>query len=306
MQSTKKITVDVQRRDVLPPIYCKQYDANTRYIEMTILDGGEAFTLPTNPVFMVGVLTAGHVKFLYDQLVTATAPLGLTVRVDAQVWAAAGIASGTFTYNGTAWTLNGSAVDLADYGVEIIGTPESGNAVTVSISDAVTYSQNVVTFAIHPSALLSAGDAFVELYICDGDEQISSFKLTLRVESAACPPTMQTTTETFVLLTAQIKAYVNQYLSAHPAAISEGIGDYIEANPEMITDEVDAWIEANPNSVKTIISAVLADHPDWVTTVTDGAISYEKLNAELKGKVDVFDALGLSVVDGKICVTYTE
>lgn len=40
--------------------------------------------------------------------------------------------------------------------------------------------------------------------------------------------------------------------------------------------------------------------------LADGAISYPKLNAELKGKVDAFDALGLSVVDGMLCVTYSE
>ena len=40
--------------------------------------------------------------------------------------------------------------------------------------------------------------------------------------------------------------------------------------------------------------------------IYDGAVSYAKLDAALKGKVDAFDALGLSVVDGMLCVTYSE
>lgn len=40
--------------------------------------------------------------------------------------------------------------------------------------------------------------------------------------------------------------------------------------------------------------------------IADGAVSYAKLDAALKGKVDAFDALGLSVVDGMLCVTYSE
>ena len=34
MQSIRQITVDLQRNDVLVPIYAKQYDANTRAVEL--------------------------------------------------------------------------------------------------------------------------------------------------------------------------------------------------------------------------------------------------------------------------------
>ena len=127
MQSKRQITVDVQRNDVLVPIYAKQYDANTRAVELTVLDGGVAFTMPTNPVFMIGVSTAGGVYFLYDQIVSAVAPIGLTVRMNLDKWGSTGLSSATFTYNGTEWKRNSTTVDLDDYGITVTGTPTNGS-----------------------------------------------------------------------------------------------------------------------------------------------------------------------------------
>lgn len=261
MQSKRQITVDLQRNDVIAPIYAKQYDANTRAVELTVLDGGPAFTMPTNPVFMIGVRTAGGVFFLYDQIVSAVAPIGLTVRMNLDKWGATGLSSATFTYNGTVWKRNNATVDLDDYGITATGTPASGAQIVVSTENAISNVSNVVTFTIHPSAFLSAGKASVELYIADGADIISSVKLPLFVESAACPLDIAPTEQTFVYLAAQIHAYVDE---------------------------------------------ILAAHPEWTTTLADGAVSYAKLDAALKGKVDAFDALGLSVVDGMLCVTYSE
>lgn len=106
MQSKRKITVDLQRSDVLVPIYAKQYDANTRVVELTVLDGEAAFTMQSNPVFMVGVRTASGVFFLYDLNVSAIVLLGLTVRMNLDKWGSTGLSSATFTYNGTAWKRN--------------------------------------------------------------------------------------------------------------------------------------------------------------------------------------------------------
>lgn len=261
MQSIRQITVDLQRNDVLVPIYAKQYDANTRVVELTVLDGEAAFTMPTNPVFMIGVRTASGVIFLYDQIVSAVASLGLTVRMNLDKWGSTGLSSATFTYNGTAWKQNSTTVDLDDYGISVTGTPTNGAQIVISTANAVSNNANVVTFTIHPSAFLSAGMASCELYIADGADIISSVKLPLFVESAACPLDIAPTEQTFVYLAAQIHAYVDE---------------------------------------------ILAAHPEWTTTLADGAVSYAKLDAALKGKVDAFDALGLSVVDGMLCVTFSE
>ena len=261
MQSIRQITVDLQRNDVLVPIYAKQYDANTRVVELTVLDGEAAFTMPTNPVFMIGVRTASGVFFLYDQIVSAVASLGLTVRMNLDKWGSTGLSSATFTYNGTVWKRNGTTADLDDYGITVAGTPTNGAQIVISTENAVSNSANVVTFTIHPSAFISAGMASCELYIADGTDIISSVKLPLFVESAACPLDITPTEQTFVYLAAQIHAYVDE---------------------------------------------ILAAHPEWTTTLADGAVSYAKLDAALKGKVDAFDALGLSVVDGMLCVTYSE
>ena len=67
------------------------------------------------------------------------------------------------------------------------------------------------------------------------------------------------------------------------------------ADPEVIAAEVDAWLE---------------DNPEATTTVEDGAISYAKLNSDLKGSVDdvgslksAINAIGLyydDIVEGSI------
>ena len=61
------------------------------------------------------------------------------------------------------------------------------------------------------------------------------------------------------------------------------------------------------------VSDWLEAHPEATTTVQDGSITKAKLDSTLQGKVDDidtlksdFDALGFSVVAGKLCVTYQE
>ena len=58
--------------------------------------------------------------------------------------------------------------------------------------------------------------------------------------------------------------------------------------------------------VGTAVAAWLTAHPEATTTVQDGAITEQKLAAGLQAKVTQFDGLGLSVVSGKICITYEE
>ena len=56
----------------------------------------------------------------------------------------------------------------------------------------------------------------------------------------------------------------------------------------------------------TKVRQIAVSTAQFNTNLADGAVSYAKLDAALKGKVDAFDALGLSVVDGMLCVTYSE
>ena len=219
MQSKWKIESNLQHTcGVMKVFHAKQYDANTRYIEVTIMDGAEAFSMPSNPVFMVGVRSADGTEYLYDAIVTATCPLNLTVTIDTEVWAAHGVANTSFTYDGTNWKRSGSVVNLADWGITVSGTPANGDVISVTSTSAVSYTGNVVTFAIHPTAFLQAGDAEAELYIASGNELISTFIYTLRVQKAAVNYSTAVTPTSFALLTKQIEAYVNAWLTAHPEA----------------------------------------------------------------------------------------
>lgn len=58
----------------------------------------------------------------------------ITADIDRDEWVAAVNAGGTyeFSYNGSAWKLNGSTVTLADYGITVDGTPANGNAINVT------------------------------------------------------------------------------------------------------------------------------------------------------------------------------
>lgn len=71
------------------------------------------------------------------------------------------------------------------------------------------------------------------------------------------------------------------------------------------------------DQLEDVLLQIIEDHPELVTTVPDGAITKRKLATEVaeqidgntQGISDLNDALnanGLSVVDGCLCVTYTE
>ena len=63
---------------------------------------------------------------------------------------------------------------------------------------------------------------------------------------------------------------------------------------------------ADPSVIEEKVSAWLEDHPEATTTVQDGSITYSKLHSDLQDVIDEVLSLGLSVVDGKICITYEE
>lgn len=86
-------------------------------------------------------------------------------------------------------------------------------------------------------------------------------------------------------------------------------------------------IKVGDTQIRETVEDVLEDHPEWTTTVQDGSITAEKLASSIfdhtlsvAGKVadakDVGDKLtdlksdlsklGLSVVNGELCVTYAE
>ena len=68
--------------------------------------------------------------------ITST-PTSLSPSLDRDVWFSnsSGYGNFVFTYNGTNWTLNNTAVSLVDYGISITGTPTSGNKITVNVKD---------------------------------------------------------------------------------------------------------------------------------------------------------------------------
>lgn len=73
-----------------------------------------------------------------------------------------------------------------------------------------------------------------------------------------------------------------------------------------------ATIALSETQIQESVDNWLDEHPEATTTVQDGSITKVKLDENLQGKIDevddlksAFDALGLSVVSGKLCVTYT-
>lgn len=93
------------------------------------------------------------------------------------------------------------------------------------------------------------------------------------------------------------------------AAISaNGAIDTANLAPSAVTNDKLDQEAVDSNNIRTgaIITPLIYDGAVTSDKIADGAVSYAKMDAALKGKVDAFDALGLSVVDGKICVTYTE
>ena len=65
--------------------------------------------------------------------------------------------------------------------------------------------------------------------------------------------------------------------------------------------------------VEAAVTDWLDEHPEATTTVEDGAITYAKLDSNLKGTVDDvgelksdFTDLGLTVANGAICITFEE
>lgn len=65
--------------------------------------------------------------------------------------------------------------------------------------------------------------------------------------------------------------------------------------------------------VEAAVDDWLDEHPEATTTVQDGAITYAKLDSNLKGTVDDvgelksdFTDLGLTIANGVICITFEE
>ncbi len=262
MKSTKMIKSDLQIPGFPEVVHLKQYDANTRYLSIPVTDGGGSFTLPDNPVFMIGARLPDGKQVLYDKIINATAPIGIIVAVDPVKWAEHGITGATFTKTASGWSKDGSAVDLDDFGISITkGTPATGSNIVVSSENAVSTLSGGIEIGLAPSLSMIAGNGLIELYIGTNDELISSYCAELQIHEAAADPYIAFTPQSVCTIIAQIQAFVQAELTAHP---------------------------------------------EWTTTVMDGSITYAKLDAALKGKVDAFDALGLSVVDGMLCVTYSE
>lgn len=239
-------------------VYGKQYDSNTRYLQVTLMNDGAPFVMPAHPVLMVGCRLPDGNEVLYDLVITATPSPGLSVVVDPVKWKAKGLSSATFTYNGSVWERSGSTVTLSDYGVIITnGTPQNGNTIAVSAAAACTYNNNIVTVGIAPSCFAVAGDAKLDLYISDGDKQIGTFSVTLRIERAAANTRGGLTPQSFVLISDEIEAYVNSWLTLKMA------------------NYVDEWLGPRAGDY---IAAWLAAHPEATTTVQDLAITVAKLN----------------------------
>lgn len=91
-------------------------------------------------------------------------------------------------------------------------------------------------------------------------------------------------------------------ISAPGAIGTANLADGAVTNNKLDQEAVDS------NNIRTgaILTPLIYDGAVTGDKLADGAVSYAKLDAALKGKVDAFDALGLSVVDGMLCVTYSE
>lgn len=80
---------------------------------------------------------------------------GITAQLDRATWVAAVSNSGTyeFSYNGSAWKLNGDTVTPGDYGITITGTATNGDTITV---DYTKEDRGVITPAT-PEKLVATG-----------------------------------------------------------------------------------------------------------------------------------------------------
>lgn len=186
MNVTKSISVDLQKPGFPQVVHVKQYDANSRYISMTLLNGGLAFAMPDSPTFAVGCKRPDGSEVFYDIILNVICTDGLTVAVDPVAWRTHQLSSGLFAFNGTAWRLNEATVDLADYGISVTsGTPAAGDTIEVLSNDAVSHSSNVVTVEVAGSCLAIAGHAKLDLYVFDDTAQIGTFSILLSVEAAA-------------------------------------------------------------------------------------------------------------------------
>lgn len=71
--------------------------------------------------------------------------------------------------------------------------------------------------------------------------------------------------------------------------------------------------KVDPSTIQSKVEGWLDEHPEATTTVLDGSITEAKLDNNLQGKMaDVADlksamnSIGLSVVNGELCITYEE
>ena len=217
MKSTKAISSDLQIPGFPEVVHLKQYDANTRYITIPITDGGSSFTFPDNPVFMIGARLPDGSKVLYDKIINASAPIGVLVSVDPVKWTAQGITGATFTKTASGWSKDGSAVDLDDFGISITkGTPATGSNIVVSSENAVNVLSSGIEIGLAPSLSMIAGNGLIELYIGTNDELISSYCAELQIHEAAADPYSAFTSQSVCTIIAQIQAFVNAELTAHP------------------------------------------------------------------------------------------
>ena len=232
MNVTKSLSVDYQNKGFPQVVNCKQYDAQTRYIAMTLLSGGVAFTMPASPTFAVGCKRGDGAEIFYNTIVNAICSTGLTVSVDPKAWNEKALESGLFAYNGTAWRLNGETVDLADYGITITsGTPATGDTIQINSHDAVTYSGNVVTVEVAGSCLEESGHAKFDLYVFDDTAQIGTFSIMLAVEEAAVDVREYTAFESSSGYIGRRKYDLTDYKSI-TAAIRRGDSDMIPNGTE--------------------------------------------------------------------------
>ncbi len=217
MKSTKVISSDLQIPGFPEVVHLKQYDANTRYITIPITDGGSSFTLPDNPVFMIGARLPDGSKVLYDKIINASAPIGVLVSVDPVKWTAKGITGATFTKTSSGWSKDGSDINLDDFGVSITkGTPTTGANIVVSSENAVNVLSSGIEIGLAPSLSMIAGNGLIELYIGTNDELISSYCAELQIHEAAADPYSAFTSQSVCTIIAQIQAFVNAELTAHP------------------------------------------------------------------------------------------
>lgn len=239
MKSTKAISSDLQIPGFPEVVHLKQYDANTRYITIPITDGGSSFTLPDNPVFMIGARLPDGSKVLYDKIINASAPIGVLVSVDPVKWTAQGITGATFTKTASGWSKDGSAVDLDDFGISITkGTPATGANIVVSSENAANILSGGIEIGLAPSLSMIAGTGMIELYVGSNDELISTYCRELQIHEAAADPYGAFTPQSVCTIIAQIQAFVQAELTAHPewtTTVMDGSITYAKLNAEVMS-----------------------------------------------------------------------